>query len=407
MKKILVVFFCFMLLFACLVSAGEVTEDSVEVISFEYTDIDGKPVDALVPGETILAKVGFIAADGSTEAVNFESAMLLYEDGKLVKGHNEAHVAPADAPSFYEISMEIPENVVSPSLVTVFWDSLEGMNPVCSPAYFGNDDPELYDIRFNGISLGVKKSVFDYSKIFYVGVDTLPFEPFYIPRDLTSSIVYNRIGNIINIGVMAHSGNTAEYSVGADVKVPEITVARYGYRGANPRYEWDFKTDLTQSGAALHDIYYHPTSEVIQGSSRRIGMDFSIPEIPEGYKIKSAKLNFYAKTTSASLNTHIHRTTDDWFDGEATTNWPAIKGEISTEPVEIKSVLNDEDGEPLPSINGFYKYTFEINPAEIVSGAYLPVTVKYDWNGSAYKLNILCSDANNLPYLEIELEEEI
>jgi len=382
-------------------SAYAISENDIFINNFGYTDGSGEELKVLTAGGTVEAYAEVIASPEIPADSSLEAVTVLYDGDEIIEADvKKLSLLPGDTATV-TLSVTVPLDAVKPSVATFFIDSTTALTPVYSPAYFGTEDTELYDIRINGEGLSVVPGVYSYGKSLKVGYDDIPYLPLYIPRDLSARISSSKEGTDIKLEVSALSGEKSEYKVSVPVVLPEVKVCKYGYRGANPGRPWEVKTDLKAPDAVLSNIKLDQRSATVEGWSYRMAMEFDIPEIPEGYEIDTAEFTFYAKT-AGDVNLGIYSTASDWFNFSGNANHPVINfDEMISYDKQMITVL-DEEGRQ----KGFGKYTFLIKPEYIKPGSSFSLTAAYDFV-ARYLVEFLGTDAEKLPVLNITLRERV
>lgn len=147
-----------MILSTCLITAF--AEEPYEYSRIAYYN-GGAEVTELTAGETT-AKVK-VKSESNTEPLYF--AAILYKNNKIVAaGADETPDALSSSAVTYEATLTIPDDVTGLKLVTILWNNLKDMQPVCTSSIVPSSDARLLALSADGTEVeGFSPDVFEYT----------------------------------------------------------------------------------------------------------------------------------------------------------------------------------------------------------------------------------------------------
>lgn len=153
----MVIVFCMALSFFAVTAFAEET--------YEYSRIayynGGAEVTELTAGETT-AKVK-VKSETNSDPLYF--AAILYKNNKIVAaGADETPEALSSSAVTYEATLTIPDDLTGLKLVTILWNNLKDMQPVCTSSIVPSSDARLLALSADGTEVeGFSPDVYEYT----------------------------------------------------------------------------------------------------------------------------------------------------------------------------------------------------------------------------------------------------
>jgi len=403
MKRIISMLLMMAIIFAfvpVMAFSGKIT-----VSDFIYTDSDGALISEIPTSGEVRCEFS-VKNNCTDEDISYVAALLYYNGGKLINMDvtSEKYVK-AEESDFIGLTVATEENADMPVIVTCIWNSLEDMEALAPPAYFGTTEKRLYSLYVNGSPVELLDNVFAYNRQLLLGTDEIPGNIMYVPRDLAARVVFGRVNNIFTINVGEHNGeNSNEYSITTQIQVPDALCVFSGTKKATSS-KWFAKE--APGSSATRDLTWRMTDGTWMGSSERPYMRFKLPEIPEEYTVSRLTLTMYINAKTILKNTIIAKVSEEWDSakhetGASPNEFPAPRrvadlraASISLEPVTVPK----GDGE-------WVKYEFELNPEclkDCENGALSVCPVmEFTADGTT---KICVTSEEMIPFLSFELAE--
>lgn len=136
-----------MLLAACSVSAF--AEDGYKVSRIAY--FSGEDEISTLTAGNITAKIK-VKSETSTDALYF--AAILYKNNKIIAaGADETPEAVSTSAVTYEAALTVPQDLIGAKLVTILWNNLKDMKPICTSSIVPSSDARLLSISVDDTAL--------------------------------------------------------------------------------------------------------------------------------------------------------------------------------------------------------------------------------------------------------------
>ena len=131
---------------------------------YKYSKIayskNGEKVTGLTSGD-ITAKIK-VKSSSSTKELFF--AMLLYKDNKLVDAAiDETPTAVASTAVQYDAVITVPSDLTGLKLVSVLWEDVKSMTPVCSSSIVPSSEVGLASLTVDGVEVELTEGTYNYT----------------------------------------------------------------------------------------------------------------------------------------------------------------------------------------------------------------------------------------------------
>lgn len=390
MKKIINMLLTVIIVFSLFNICVSANEDEIIITEFNYISTDGIN---LTPGETVKATFKYKGADSLEGEFEFFAALVVYNNYLLEDVISLPLKAEANIESEEQsISYTCPDDVSGIEIAFFIFKDLEKMEPLTSPAYFGNEDASLHTVTVGNNTIYPDDDNTDFDLNLILGKDILPDKIQASAKDLGTNITIPLLSGYsgkFEITSHSHSGVEKKFGINLSTTIENQLTSRLGEKKWSST-SWNIKGLYSSSNITIRS-----TSELYSGSSTNAFFAFDIPEIPLDFPLKSAKLVFYAhaNNTTNEVTIRAFEAASDWYENEGEAG-PDVDttAKISTEDIVV------------PADKVFRKYELPLDLNWIKNKEVLNINLVYEYIASKPYVQIQIDDESKLPYIEFSVD---
>jgi len=396
MKRIINMMFMVIIILSLFNVSAFAEEEKIIITEFEYVDSEGNKANILTPEETIKATFKYKGAESLEGEFKFFAALVVYNNYLLEDVISLPLKAEANIESEEQsISYTCPDDVSGIEVAFFIFKDLEKMEPLTSPAYFGNEDASLHTVTVGNNTIYPDDDNTDFDLNLILGKDILPDKIQASAKDLGTNITIPLLSGYFGnfeITSHSHSGVEKKFGINLSTTIENQLTSRLGEKQCSST-SWNIKG--LYSNPFSSNITIRSTSAVYSGTSRNAFFAFDIPKIPSDFPLKSAKLVFYAhaNNTTNEVTIRAFEAVSDWYENEGEEG-PNVDttAKISTEDIVV------------PADKVFKKYELPLNLNWIKNKEVLNINLVYEYITLKPYVQIQIDDESKLPYIEFSVD---
>ncbi len=397
MKRIINMMFMVIIILSLFNVSAFAEEERIIITEFEYVDSEGNKANTLTPEETIKATFKYKGAESLEGEFEFFAALVVYNNYLLEDVISLPLKAEANIESEEQsISYTCPDDVSGIEIAFFVFKDLIKMEPLTSPAYFGNEDASLHTVTVGNNTIYPDDDNTDFDLNLILGKDILPDKIQASAKDLGTNITIPPLSGYFGnfeIKSYSHSGTEKKFGINVITEIENQLTSRLGEKNWLST-SWTIKG--LYGGPFSSNITIRSTGELYSGSSRNSFFSFDIPKIPLEFPLESAKLVFYAhaNNTADAVTIRAFEAASDWYENEGQKG-PDVDttAKISTEDVVV------------PADKVFRKYELPLDLNWIKNKEVLNINLVYEYITSKPYVQIQITDPDKLPYIEFVTAE--